>query len=103
MEKLILTSENLFDIECLIDSVAHYLSGNECPEWDAKRVDFHCGDGQSNGWFVSKIESDTLLRVNEVYMRRHGLYTPRGYRYVSEAWCEAMFCVDGTNYYFMSK
>lgn len=102
MEKLILEPKKLLDIEWLVDCVAHYLSANGCPEWDAREVDFHCGDGQSNGWLVSIQKADTILRVNEVYMRRSGLYTMSGYCYISHAWNEAMFCVDG-NYYFMSK
>lgn len=102
METIILTPKSLFDIERLVDCVAHYLSVNGCPDWDAKRVDFHCGDGQSNGWYVSKLKRDTMLRITEVYMKRHGLYTPNGYCYVSDAWNEALFCVGG-NYYFMSK
>jgi len=102
METIILTPKSLFDIERLVDCVAHYLSANGCPEWDARRVDFRCGDGQSNGWFVSELKRDTMLRITEVYMKRHGLYTSKGYCYVSDAWNEAMFCVDG-HYYFMSK
>ena len=102
METTILRPTRLLDIESLVDCVAHYLSASECPNWDAKRVDFHCGDGQSNGWFISKQKSDTILRITEVYMKKHGITTPNGYRYVSRAWNEAMFWVNGS-YYYMSK
>lgn len=103
MDVLILEPKKLLDIEWLVDCVARYLSANDCPNWAAKRVDFHCGEGQSNCWLVSKMKNDTLLRVTEVYMKRHGLYTPYGYCYISMAWNDAMFCVNGTNYYYMSK
>ena len=103
METIILTPKSLFDIERLVDCVAHYLSAAECPSWfSQQRVDFHLGDGQSNGWLVSEQKSETITRVTEAYMKRHGLFTPCGYRYISHGWNEAMFCVDG-HYYFMSK
>lgn len=101
MDTTILKTKRLepWNIEPLVDLVAHYLSANGCPDWLFHRVDFHNDneDRHSNGWLISKMSI-----TNEERMKRYGHYTSGGYCYISRDWNDVVFRVDNCEYY-MSK